>query len=178
MCLWQAVSATIHLVSYGNLFAFHGDAGFWYWLTGIVVYFAGLIIYVSLSIWFAYILLCRSEWLARKVGIDEQGSVPNWPGEKKLLNLGIILLGIYISSFAIPRVVRSLSLSLGNSYFWHGNSQNFYSLLSADILPVLADVLQVCIGFAMIVWPGRIMRCIERIQKRFDRPAVEAAAPE
>lgn len=106
LCLWWAISAATQIISYGGVI--FSPSSNW---ASAVLFGLGLIAYFILAIWFAAILLIRTEWLADKVGVDKDSELGVWPGEKKLLNLGVMLLGFYVLVYAVPSFVQS-SLTL------------------------------------------------------------------
>ena len=170
LCLWWAIFTTIQIISFGGMF-FLGEKHDTNWVLAVsaTLYGVGLLAYFVLAIWFAMILLLRTEWLAEKVGLEKDSELTGWPEEKKLLNLGVVLLGFYVLVYAIPDFVKS-SLTLFSEFLlrWPPEYRDVGSFLMHYGIPVFKDVIGVAIGFLLILMPNRIIGWAEKLQKKLE----------
>lgn len=170
LCLWWAIFTTLQIISYGGMILGLDRPGT-RWVLAAILYGTGLLAYVVFSIWFAVVLLFRTEWVAEKVGLGEDTQLPGWPEEKKLLILGVVLLGLYVLADAIPGFAKSL-LSLFGTFFLGqppGYRNETTLLLMRYVIPLLKDILQVAVGGLLILMPVRIIGWLERWQEALDR---------
>ncbi len=183
LCLWWAIFMILQTISFSSMF-FGGWPRDSYWVIGALLYGAGLLAYFVLAVCFAFILLFRTEWIADKVGLDRHTELPGWPHERKLLSLGIVLLGFYVLAHAIPGVAKS-SLSLLAEFLrvWAPGYRDIATFFLHYVIPVLRDVLEVAVGLLLILMPARIIRWLEKAQNALQRklikpqPSVEKAEP-
>ena len=68
----------------------------------------GIALYLCLSLGMSWILLARTDWLADKLNIkDDDGCII--PKGDAILRNGTILIGIYISAYAIPGLAKAIA---------------------------------------------------------------------
>ncbi len=176
--LWWAIFTTLQAVSYGGMFSFRDVYG-----TGrilpMIFYGLALLGYFILAVWFASVLLLRTEWLADKVGLKKDSELAGWPEEKKLLNLGIMLLGFYVLAYAIPEFVKSSLTLFGRlAYMEQLGNGSGSNLLVYHVIPFISDILAVAIGVLMVLISARIIVWLEKLQKKLDYALSENSKPE
>jgi hypothetical protein len=169
LCLWWAIFITLQTISFGSTF-FGGWNRDSYWAIAALLYGGGLLAYFVLAVCFALVLLFRTEWIADKVRLDKDTELPGWPDERKLLSLGIVLLGFYVLAHAIPGVAKS-SLSLLGVFWrmWTPGYRDIPTFFLQYVIPVFRDVLEVAVGLLLILMPSRIIHWLEKAQNALQR---------
>ncbi len=170
LCLWWAIFLTLQIISFSSVMFLGGQTSDSYGVIGVLLHVIGLLAYFVLAIWFANVLLFRTCWIAEKVGLDKDSELPGWPEEHKLLSLGIVLLGFYVLAHAIPEFVKSSLTLLGD--FWLKQSPGYRGTATFFlhyVIPVLRDVLELAVGFFLILMPSRIIQWVEKAQKTLER---------
>lgn len=76
----------------------------------ILVSLIGIGMYFALSIGMAWILLARTEWLADKLKLHDDGKVEGLDKHPVLL-VGVKLIGVYVTVYAIPSLAKALLAS-------------------------------------------------------------------
>lgn len=82
----------------------------------VLISLIGVVVYFALSLGMAWLLLARTEWLADKLRIQDDGQAEEL-GKHPVLLVGIKLIGIYVTVHAIPSFVRVL---LESRQIWEG----------------------------------------------------------
>jgi hypothetical protein len=159
VCLWWGIFATLQILSYSAMF--FGNQAYQSPLIATLLNILGLIIYFVLAVCFAWILLFRTNWVADKVGLDKDDVLPSWPQEHKLLYLGIVLLGLYVLTHAIPGFAKSLFTLAGN--FRNQRNSAFF------IVPLFTNIIETILGVLLIIMPGRIIELIDKVQKKLGK---------
>jgi hypothetical protein len=170
ICIWWAIVISTQIMSVGGLLSFTHMRQLTYSdVISVILFLVGLLAFIALTIWFLTILLLRTEWLADKVGLDKDDELAGWPEEKKLLRLGLLLLGFYVLAYAIPDTVKS-SLTLLGEYFIMRPSRfrGASSFLLHYVIPILVNLVGVSIGFLLVLMPTRIIGWVENKQKKYE----------
>ena len=128
-------------------------------LRGILLGGAGLAIYLAVSLAIAWILIARTDWLAAKVGIQDDTPVEGLERLPALL-VGICLIGIFVTVESLPRLARIL-IDLQRA--WQYGPQH---LIWGQMTPVL---LQLFLGLVLALRPNAVVGWIAR------KPAPPAA---
>lgn len=173
VCLFWAITTALQFISY-IVFSIRGllDDSFFYVST--LIFIISVTAYLILSIWFSIVLLFRTEWLANKLKLEKDSDLPNWPELNTLLNLGIILAGLFILATAIPSLVRS-TLTMLNMLFRIREVDNiFRNIVFPYLVMVIADIFKILIGLIFVLMPGRLVSFTERCQKKFDYKPAQA----
>ena len=119
----------------------------------------GLAIYLAVSLGIAWILIARTDWLAAKVGIQDDTPVEGLERLPALL-VGICLIGIFVTVESLPRLARIL-IDLQRA--WQYGPQH---LIWGQMTPVL---LQLFLGLVLALRPNTVVGWIAR------KPAPPAA---
>jgi hypothetical protein len=121
-------------------------------LAGMLLGAAGILIYLTVAIAIAWVLLGKTEWLAKKVGIHDDVPVEGLE-HVPALAVGICLIGIYVTIQSLPDVVR-LALTF----------RNMWDNVSIDLLwpQLVPSVLQLALGLFLALQPGRVAGLVAR----------------
>ena len=169
LCLWWAISTTIQLISFGSVVVMVKRADVLDRVAIVLVYGVGLLAYFVLAVWFALVLLFRTEWIADKVRLEKDSDLPGWPEQNKLLSLGVVLLGFYVLAHAIPEAVKSSLTLLGDLWLkTQPEYRDWTTIFLQYVIPVLRDVLGVAVGCLLILMPTRIIQWAKKAQKTLD----------
>ncbi len=169
LCLWWAIYITLQIISYQMIFL-PGHLRDSFWLIGVLLNVAGLLVYFVLAVLFALVLLFRTEWIADKVRLVKDTELPGSSDGHNLLRLGIVLLGFYVLTHAIPGVAKSSLTLLGE--FWLKRQPGYRDIASfflQYVIPVLSRVLEVAVGLLLILMPARIIHWLEKAQNALQR---------
>lgn len=128
-------------------------------LRGVLLGGVGLAIYLAVSLGIAWILIARTDWLAAKVGIQDDTPVEGLERLPALL-VGICLIGIFVTVESLPRLARIL-IDLQRA--WHYGPHH---LIWGQMTPVL---LQLFLGLILALRPNTVVGWIAR------KPAPPAA---
>jgi hypothetical protein len=174
--IWSAIFVILQIISFGQMLQFgsmhYGEN--WIFVVSIILYVLGSIGCFILSIWFSTILLLRTEWLADKVGLDKDNELSGWLEEKKLLNLGILLLGFYVLISAVPGFVKSSLTLLGTFLLTNPPGlRDVPTRLIHYAIPVFINFLELAIGVLLILMPVRIIGWVEKLQKKLESKLVK-----
>ena len=82
----------------------------------IVASLAGIVTYFVLSLGMAWLLLARTEWLADKLKIQDEAEIEGLD-KRHILLVGVKLIGVYVTVYAIPSLARELLVS---QRLWEG----------------------------------------------------------
>ena len=129
-------------------------------LRGILLGAAGMAVYLAVSLAIAWLTLVKTEWLAAKVGIQDDAPVAGLEHVPALL-AGICLIGIFVTVESLPRLTRIL---IDVQRAW---SYGPHQLIWGQMAPTL---LQVLLGLILALKPGTVAALVVR------KPA-PAAAP-
>lgn len=167
ICLFWAITTTLQIISYiGMSFGGTPDNSLWY--ISILFYAMGATAYVILSLWFSIVLLFRTEWLATKIKLEKDSDLPHRPELNTLLNLGIILVGLYILASAIPGLGKSASTFIGMLFRISGVNVSLPYIIFLYLIPFLMDVFKVAIGLIFVLMPARLISFTEKWQNKIN----------
>jgi len=74
----------------------------------------GIVLYFGLSLGLSWLLLARTEWVADRLMIKDEGDVDGLD-KHPLLLVGVKLIGVYVTVLAIPNLARAL---LNTRHIW------------------------------------------------------------
>jgi len=167
ICIWLAISTTIQYITSFSYYEVSLQNR--YQILTLPLQITALLAYFVLSICFALILLFRTDWVCRKVGMEQEEKLVNWPEQNTLLYLGIVLIGIYLLAHSIPGLARNLFYSLF-IFIWNiYRTRQVSSYIFMYVIPFFKDALELAIGLFFISRPVRIIRWITKWQKKTDR---------
>jgi hypothetical protein len=107
-------------------------------LGGMLIPVVGLAIYLLLALGIAWMLLVRTDWLAGKLGIQDPTAIAS-PSPQSFFLVGVRLIGVYVSVFALPALVRAL---VTTQQIWaHLDRPHVASTLISPILSLLLGLL-------------------------------------
>lgn len=72
-------------------------------LSGLI----GVVLYFSLSLGMAWLLLARTDWIADKLKIRDEGESAV-PPDDVILRTGVKLIGLYVTVYAIPGFAKAI----------------------------------------------------------------------
>lgn len=67
----------------------------------------GVVLYFCLSLGMAWLLLARTDWIADKLKISDEGE-SGIPQDDVILRTGVKLIGLYVTVYAIPELAKAL----------------------------------------------------------------------
>ena len=73
-----------------------------------VIQSGGIVFFSLLCFGMAWLLLARTEWLADKLNVQEEGESRELKDDV-ILRVGIKLIGVYVTVYAIPALAKALS---------------------------------------------------------------------
>ncbi len=112
-----------------------------------------MVCYIVLLLPITWILLFRTEWLADRLGIQDDGEIGG-PEKFPVLLVGVKLIGVYITAYAIPSLVTELPSTLAVL-----KNPNEGTLLWHAIIPA---VLQVVIGLFLALKSDYVVKIITK----------------
>jgi hypothetical protein len=120
----------------------------------------------------AYLLMFRTNWLAKILGIREEHDT-NKLSTSLILQAGVKLIGVYIVANAIPEVFKSLSewIMTCRQYASGGVNDEMYTrmfriaIAKGFVSTILPSLLKLCIGLFAAVKTDTIIRYITEDQK-------------
>jgi len=116
----------------------------------------GLTLYVALSLAMAWVLLMKTDWLANKLRVEEDGTSLRLP-DRSVLVTGTQLIGLFVLVNAIPSLARALLEARG---IWREQvSVHVWS----KIIPA---ALQAALGLWFAMRPSRVVDIIESKNKQ------------
>ncbi len=173
VCIFWAITATLQIMSFMGM-SFSGMSRNPSVYISILFNAIGAAAYLLLSICFTIILLFRTEWLADKVKLYKDSDVPHRPELNTLLNLGIILVGLYILAITVPGLGKSVSTMFGMLFRVRERDNILPYIVFLYLMPLIADIFKVAIGLIFVFMPGRLISFTERWRKKFDYKPTQA----
>jgi hypothetical protein len=135
-------------VVYGQMAAMDSTSGFF-----VVNQVGGFLCYALAAFVMAWLLLARTDWVADKLGIQEDDQLPA-VSDEAILKAGVKLVGLYVLVHAVPSLVKSVS---DGSSFARGGSW-IISRLSFIIPPVF----RILLSLLLLVRTERVLSLIAR----------------
>ncbi|NCA81209.1 MAG: hypothetical protein EOM72_00485 [Opitutae bacterium] len=120
-------------------------------LSGVLPSLAGLTIYLAVALVIAWVLLAKTEWLARKVGVGDEAPVEGLERVPALI-VGVALIGIFVTVRSLSPLARAL---LEFRQIWDSSPQ----LALRQLAPV---ALQLALGLLLALKPGFVAAFVGR----------------
>lgn len=118
--------------------------------------------YLLLALGMAWILLMRTDWLADKMDLKDDG-IPEGGQEGALLRTGVKLIGLYVTVSALPAIVR---LFLGPTLFSSNPPRlDFWS----QGVPL---IIQLALGLFLAIWADRALDLLTQWRKADSRKVI------
>ncbi len=117
---------------------------------------AGVLGYVLLTLGVIWLLLLKTEWLADKLGIKEDDSLPEISTDV-ILRVGFQLVGLYMFLVSLPKIFGVI-FQVG-SYSWMGGMTKH---IWSSALPA---VLQVVLSLFLLIRTDMILKLIKKGEK-------------
>jgi hypothetical protein len=120
----------------------------------------GIVLYFALSLGMAWLLLARTEWLADRLKVQDEGGVDGLDKHPMLL-VGVKLIGVYVTVLAIPSLARALLNSwqiLAGQIglrVWHG---------------IIPSALQLGIGLFLALKSDKVVEIITKKEETTKQP--------
>ncbi len=124
--------------------------------TNVFLQIVGVAGYIFLSVGVVWLLLIKTEWLADKLGINEDDLLPALT-VNVAVRVGFKLIGIYIFLVAMPRIFNVIFRA--GSYGWMGG------LTKHIWTGALPAVVQVVLALFLMIRTDRVLRVIEKGEK-------------
>ncbi|GAB6082208.1 hypothetical protein JCM30471_11220 [Desulfuromonas carbonis] len=149
---------------------------------GSAMYAVGLVVFVVASFGLAWVLMFKTQWLADRLRIIEQGA-PVGLDAGATLRTGIALVGVFTSVEAIPELIKALSEWMTHAYssnsLAHAMSrqmlwQTRYSELWTSVLPT---AIQFVLGIFLMLKSNTVAKWITRETEQHVRQVSSEAAP-
>lgn len=112
---------------------------------------AGLMIYLAVALVIAWVLLAKTEWLARKVGLGDEAPVEGLERVPALI-VGVALIGVFVTVRSLSPLARAL---LEFRQIWDSSPQ----LALRQLAPV---ALQLALGLLLALKPGFVAAFVGR----------------
>ena len=119
----------------------------------IVTWLSGTILSSALSFFVAYLLIFKSEAIARFVRVPDDKTALSIPAEESALRIGILLLGLYFLLGSIPRVTRDIA----DAIRYIDGPQ-----LHTTLLKTAGSVGQVILALFVILKPKKVLNYLTR----------------
>ena len=113
----------------------------------------------------AWLLLARTEWLAHKFRIPEDGDIEALDKSSTLL-VGSQLIGIYVIVQALPALVKAIVTSRS---LWASDTDRF----PGDWIAICPWIIQLSLGLILALWSEKVVAVITRKAKLVLPPAAE-----
>lgn len=152
ICFLWALMMIVQMLAYSSMSRENN-------LISTLLYGLGSLIYFVIIAWFGFILMKRTNWVADKAGLDKDDAFPSWPQERKLLYVGIVILGLYVLTQGIPGLAKGL---ITNIYYtdFYGQRNNFY------FVSISTDVVRIAVGVILVIMADKIIELIDKVQKK------------
>ncbi|MFH0963611.1 MAG: hypothetical protein V2A58_06325 [Planctomycetota bacterium] len=126
-------------------------------------------VHVILCVGMSYLLLFRTTWLSRVLHLQEETLPAGRLEHDNFLFSGMLLIGIYVTVVALPKLVAALSGYVLDSLTPSGSRR---MLSNTSIGNLTREVLSVVLGTICLLRPNWVMRLIAR----YSRPPLEGGA--
>jgi hypothetical protein len=123
-------------------------------------YYIGMVLYFVLLFGMSWVLIARTEWLADRLKIREDGEICKIDAQSVLL-VGVKLIGLYVLVSAIPRLANSLS-QLTLPLF---DENEYRSNLLHSLKYITPVLLQLALGFFLAFKPETVVKIISGKKK-------------
>ncbi len=128
---------------------------------------SGSLAYFVMSGALAWLLLARTEWLANRCRIpDDNGEA--LPGAGTLLRVGTILVGVYVTVHAFPKLGREIS----NMFFYMSDMRPHQYIIDIEALPA---AIELALGLYLALRSDHVLRLIDKFQKGPTETATSAS---
>lgn len=132
----------------------------------MVVEVIGVIVYTALSAGMAWLLITKTDWLADKLKIGSETVESEGIKEDILLRCGVKLIGLFVTVYAIPALIRALLQSgIFGTVDYGVTSQAFSRIAWSFLDSVLAPALQLALGLFLALKSAMVIKWITKQSK-------------
>jgi len=111
-----------------------------------------IVVSFALLLGMAWLLLARTEWVADKLRVQDEKDVAELEGHP-VLPVGVQLIGVYVTVYAIPSFARTLlePLRMYQDHFaWYPWSK------------IIIAAIQLGLGIFLMLWSNKVVELITR----------------
>ena len=122
------------------------------------------IVYSILAFFFAFIMIFKTEAMARLVGLSEKDEVPALPTQTMLMKTGLILLGVFFIFNSVPALVQRIA-----DLYLFIKMRSIFALNSYDAEAwgkLIGTLCQIGLAIWMVLNPEGVVRLISRKKEK------------